>query len=155
MFGGEVTDDGKYLVVEISESTAPVNRLYYCELASALSGGGMCVCLCCLWYFLFWFFLILKIVCCVSKQTNSLSLRIPYSCPRTESYLFRHFFYQSLCVCACACVCVCMCVRVCACVCINVCVCVCVCVRVCACVCVYVCVSVCSRFPIYQVGRQL
>jgi prolyl oligopeptidase len=32
MFGAEVSDDGDYLVVSVSESTDPVNRLYYIDL---------------------------------------------------------------------------------------------------------------------------
>ncbi|CAN8240150.1 unnamed protein product [Cochlearia groenlandica] len=38
MFGAEVTDDGKYLVMSIGEGCDPVNKLYYYDLSS-LSGG--------------------------------------------------------------------------------------------------------------------
>ncbi|CAA0337431.1 unnamed protein product [Arabidopsis thaliana] len=38
MFGAEVTDDGKYLIMSIGESCDPVNKLYYCDMTS-LSGG--------------------------------------------------------------------------------------------------------------------
>ncbi|ESQ27517.1 hypothetical protein EUTSA_v10018135mg [Eutrema salsugineum] len=38
MFGAEVTDDGKYLIMSIGEGCDPVNKLYYCDLSS-LSGG--------------------------------------------------------------------------------------------------------------------
>ncbi|CAH8386275.1 unnamed protein product [Eruca vesicaria subsp. sativa] len=38
MFGAEVTDDGKFLVMNIEEGCDPVNKLYYCDLSS-LSGG--------------------------------------------------------------------------------------------------------------------
>ncbi|CAH2067535.1 unnamed protein product [Thlaspi arvense] len=38
MFGAEVTDDGKYLILSIGESCDPVNKLYYCDMSS-LSGG--------------------------------------------------------------------------------------------------------------------
>ena len=32
MFGATVTDDGRYIVIEIAESTAPVNRVFYADL---------------------------------------------------------------------------------------------------------------------------
>ncbi|GKV43637.1 hypothetical protein SLEP1_g50900 [Rubroshorea leprosula] len=38
MFGGSVTDDGKYLLLYISESCDPVNKVYYCDM-SALPEG--------------------------------------------------------------------------------------------------------------------
>ncbi|KAJ0255913.1 Prolyl oligopeptidase family protein [Hirschfeldia incana] len=38
MFGAEVTDDGKFLIMSIEEGCDPVNKLYYCDLSS-LSGG--------------------------------------------------------------------------------------------------------------------
>ncbi|XP_024525496.1 prolyl endopeptidase isoform X1 [Selaginella moellendorffii] len=38
MFGAEVTDDGKYLVLSIEEGCDPVNRLYLCELDSLPNG---------------------------------------------------------------------------------------------------------------------
>ncbi|CAG7904735.1 unnamed protein product [Brassica rapa] len=38
MFGAEVTDDGKFLIMTIEEGCDPVNKLYYCDLSS-LSGG--------------------------------------------------------------------------------------------------------------------
>uniref|UniRef100_A0A1J3DV43 Prolyl endopeptidase n=1 Tax=Noccaea caerulescens TaxID=107243 RepID=A0A1J3DV43_NOCCA len=38
MFGAEVTDDGKFLVMSIGEGCDPVNKLYYCDLSS-LPGG--------------------------------------------------------------------------------------------------------------------
>jgi hypothetical protein len=37
MLSAEVSDDGAYVIVEIYESTAPVNRLYY----AALSPGAI------------------------------------------------------------------------------------------------------------------
>ncbi|KAG2254620.1 hypothetical protein Bca52824_084756 [Brassica carinata] len=38
MFGAEVTDDGKFLIMTTEEGCDPVNKLYYCDLSS-LSGG--------------------------------------------------------------------------------------------------------------------
>ncbi|KAL9648103.1 hypothetical protein ABK040_007469 [Willaertia magna] len=40
MFGVQVTDDGKYLIVTVSESTAPVNRLFYVKLYKGDEVGG-------------------------------------------------------------------------------------------------------------------
>ncbi|GAQ82840.1 Prolyl oligopeptidase family protein [Klebsormidium nitens] len=38
MFGAEITDDGKYLIISVEEGCDPVNRVFYCDL-EALSGG--------------------------------------------------------------------------------------------------------------------
>ncbi|BFI40336.1 prolyl oligopeptidase [Marchantia polymorpha subsp. ruderalis] len=38
LFGSEVTDDGKYLLLTIEEGCDPVNRLYYCDLTSLPAG---------------------------------------------------------------------------------------------------------------------
>ncbi|CAM6107503.1 unnamed protein product [Calypogeia fissa] len=38
LFGGEVTEDGKYLLLSIAEGCDPVNRLYYCDLTSLPAG---------------------------------------------------------------------------------------------------------------------
>ncbi|XP_010471763.1 PREDICTED: prolyl endopeptidase-like [Camelina sativa] len=38
LFGAEVTDDGKYLVMSISEGCDPVNKLYYCDMTSFAGG---------------------------------------------------------------------------------------------------------------------
>ncbi|KAL2613528.1 hypothetical protein R1flu_025220 [Riccia fluitans] len=38
LFGAEVTDDGKYLLLTIEEGCDPVNRLYYCDLSSLAAG---------------------------------------------------------------------------------------------------------------------
>lgn len=38
IFESEVTDDGKYLVMCITEGCDPVNRLYYCDLSSISNG---------------------------------------------------------------------------------------------------------------------
>jgi len=40
MFGAEITDDGRYLLVSVSESCDPVNRLFVAEIAAAAEGGG-------------------------------------------------------------------------------------------------------------------
>eukprot|EP00850_Spirogloea_muscicola_P019505 SM000192S04900 [mRNA] locus=s192:24950:30395:- [translate_table: standard] len=47
MFGAELSDDGRYIVMSISEGCDPVNRLYYCDLetlpgsAAAWKGEGL------------------------------------------------------------------------------------------------------------------
>ncbi|WCJ44317.1 Prolyl endopeptidase [Euphorbia peplus] len=38
MFGGSVTDDGKYLLLYISESCDPVNKVYYCDMSTLPKG---------------------------------------------------------------------------------------------------------------------
>ncbi|KAF0975107.1 hypothetical protein FDP41_005860 [Naegleria fowleri] len=40
MFGASVTDDGKYLLIYVSESTAPVNRLFYTKIYKNDQVGG-------------------------------------------------------------------------------------------------------------------
>jgi prolyl oligopeptidase len=39
MFGVETTDDGQYLLISVSESTDPVNKLYYVKLGGAAAGA--------------------------------------------------------------------------------------------------------------------
>jgi prolyl oligopeptidase len=41
LFGVEITDDGRYLVISVSESCDPKNLLYICDLQQA-SGFGTC-----------------------------------------------------------------------------------------------------------------
>ncbi|GLT53037.1 hypothetical protein SLA2020_263340 [Shorea laevis] len=38
LFGGSVTDDGKYVLLYIGEGCDPVNKLYYCDLSSLPNG---------------------------------------------------------------------------------------------------------------------
>ncbi|XP_010539814.1 PREDICTED: prolyl endopeptidase-like isoform X2 [Tarenaya hassleriana] len=38
LFGANVTDDGKYLIMDIAEGCDPVNKVYYCDLSS-IKGG--------------------------------------------------------------------------------------------------------------------
>ncbi|KAH7663344.1 Peptidase S9A prolyl oligopeptidase protein [Dioscorea alata] len=40
LFGSHVTDDGKYLLLSISEGCDPVNKLYYCDLSTLHQGLG-------------------------------------------------------------------------------------------------------------------
>ncbi|KAM0938659.1 putative prolyl oligopeptidase [Dioscorea sansibarensis] len=40
LFGSHVTDDGKYLLLYISEGCDPVNKLYYCDLSALPQGLG-------------------------------------------------------------------------------------------------------------------
>ena len=41
MFGGDVTDDGKYLIITVSASCEPVNRVFYAPLAADGSVGDV------------------------------------------------------------------------------------------------------------------
>ncbi|KAI4389994.1 hypothetical protein MLD38_002153 [Melastoma candidum] len=40
VFGASVTEDGKYLLLDINEGCDPVNKIYYCDLSSLPNGIG-------------------------------------------------------------------------------------------------------------------